>query len=145
MSACRSPVLSAVTSRSTTSSCSERTTRTRGRRADTCVFGPMRDLPNRRRGLADGIRDLVVRHIEDFAQHEDSSLGRSQRLEHGEHRDREAVCQLDVFGDIGTGQQRFGQPLADVVLSPPRHRAQVVERLPRHDANQIGAGVADLA
>jgi hypothetical protein len=51
----------------------------------------VRDLPNRGRGLAEGLRDLVVRHVEDLAQHEDHALVGAERLQHGEHRDGHAL------------------------------------------------------
>jgi hypothetical protein len=35
---------------------------------------PVRDLPDRRRGLVHGLSDLVVRHVEHLAQHEDRAL-----------------------------------------------------------------------
>src|SRR3712207_8925794 len=48
--------------------------------------------------------DLLVRHVEHLVQHEDRPLGRRQRLEHGQHRDRDALRELDVLGDVGTGR-----------------------------------------
>ena len=68
----------------------------------------------------------------------------AERLEHGEHRDRDALGELDVVGDVGAGEQRLGQPLADVVLAPPRQRPQPVERLPGDDPDEVGARVAHL-
>ena len=102
------------------------------------------DLPHGGRRLADRLRDLVVRHVEHLAQHEHRPLGRVERLQHGEHRDRDALGELDVVGHVGAGEQRLGQPLADVVLAPPRQRAQPVERLPGDDPDEVGPRVAHL-
>ena len=104
----------------------------------------VRDLPDRRRRLADRLGDLVVRHVEDLAQHEDRALGRRERLQHGQHRDRDALGELDVLGHVGAGEQRLGQPLADVVLAPAGQGAQPVERLAGDDPDQVGARVAHL-
>jgi hypothetical protein len=44
---------------------------------------PVCNLPDRCGRLADGFSDLVVRHVEHLAHHEDRALGRHERLEHG--------------------------------------------------------------
>jgi hypothetical protein len=40
--------------------------------------------------------------------------------------------------NIGAREQRFRQPLADVLLAPPRERPHLVERLPRDDPDEVG-------
>src|SRR5215203_7516527 len=57
---------------------------------------------------------------------------------------RDALGELDVLGHVGTGVQRLGQPLPDVLLAPPRQRPQPVERLPGDDPDQVGPRVAHL-
>ena len=81
------------------------------------VFRTMGDLPHRRGRLVDRLGDLVVGHVEHLAQHEHRSLGRRERLEHREHRDRDVLGELDIVSDIRTREQRLGQPLPDVVLA----------------------------
>ena len=93
----------------------------------------------RRRGLADGLRDLVVGRVERPAEHEHGALGRTEGLERGEHRDRHALGELDVVSDVRTRQQRFRQPFADVLLAPSRQRPQTVQGLTGDDADQVGA------
>ncbi len=66
----------------------------------------------------------------------------AEGLQHGQHRDRDALGELDVLGHVGAGQQRLGQPLADVLLAPPRQRTQPVERLPGDDPHQVRPRVA---
>ena len=44
----------------------------------------------------------------------------------------------------GLVEQRLRQPLADVVLAPPRHRAQPVQRLPGDDADEVRPRVVHL-
>src|SRR5215203_4329446 len=59
--------------------------------------------------------------------------------------DRDALGELDVLGHVGTGGQRLGQPLPDVLLAPPRQRPQPVERLPGDDPDQVGPRVPHLS
>jgi hypothetical protein len=88
------------------------------------LAGAVRDLAHRGRRLVDRGGDVVVGEVEDLAQDEHRALGGRERLEHGQHRDRDALGELDVLGDVGAGEQRLGQPLADVVLSAARQRPQ---------------------
>ena len=104
---------------------------------------PKRHLPHSGRGLPHGIGDLAVRHVEDLAQHEDRPLRWLERFEHGQHRDRDALGELDVLSDIGASQW-FWQPLADVVLAAARRGSHLVERLARDDADEVGPRVAHL-
>ncbi len=98
---------------------------------------PVGDLADRGRALVDGFRDLVVLQIEHLAQHEHRPLGRRERLQHQQHRHRDAVGQLDVLGHVGRGQQRLGQPGADVGLLAPAERTQPAQRLPGGDPDQV--------
>ena len=108
------------------------------------LAGPPRDLPHRGRGLPDGLGDLAVGHLEDLAEHEHRPLRRPERFKHGQHRDRDTFRELHVLGDIGAGQQRLRQPLADVVLAAARQGPQPVERLPGDDPDEVGARVTHL-
>jgi hypothetical protein len=95
------------------------------------LAGSPRDLPNRGRGLPDGLCDLAVGHLEDLAEHEHRPLHRPERFQHGQHRNRDALREFEVLGDIRAGQQRFRQPFTDAFLTAARQRSQAVERLPR--------------
>src|SRR5215211_6747026 len=100
--------------------------------------------PLRTRRLVGSCSDLGVGHLEDLAQDEDRPFGGRKGLQHGQHRDRDALSQLDVLGHVGRGGQRLGQPLPDVLLAPPRQGPQPVERLPGDDPEQVGPRVAHL-
>ena len=86
-------------------------------------------------------RPAPVAEVEHVAEQEHRALGRRQRLQHEQHRRRQAVRQLEVLGDVGRGQQGLGQPRSDVVLPTPRDRAQPVEGRAGHDPHQVCAGV----
>ena len=103
-----------------------------------------RDLPHRGGGLADRLGDFAVRHIENLVEHEHGPLRRLERFKHGQHRHRDALRKLDIFGDVGAGQQRFRQPLTDVVLAAARQRSHLVERLPRDDPDEVRPRVMHL-
>ena len=113
----------------------------RSARRDVCPR-PVRDLADRGRALVDGFRDLVVRQVEHLAQHEHRPLGRRERLQHQQHRHRDAVGQLDVLGHVGRGEQRLGQPGADVGLLAAAERTQPAERLAGGDPDQVCALIA---
>jgi hypothetical protein len=104
---------------------------------------PVGDLADGGGTLADGLGDLVVIQVEDLAQHEHRPLGRVKRLQHEQHRHRDAVGQFDVGGHVGRGQQRFGQPGADVGLLAAADRPQPGQRLAGGDPDQVGALVTD--
>jgi hypothetical protein len=108
------------------------------------LAGTVRDLPYRGRGLAHHLGDLLVRRLEHLAQHEHCPLGRTEGLQHGEHRDRDVLAELGVLGHIGTGEQRLGQPFPDVLLPAAGHRSKPVQRLPGDHPDQIGARVMNL-
>jgi hypothetical protein len=107
--------------------------------------GPVRELADRGRGLTDGPGDRGVAEIEYVVQHEHGPLGRCEGFQHQQHRHRDAVRELDVLGHVGRGQQRLGQPRADVRLLAAAERAQPVQRLAGGDPDQVGALVADRA
>ena len=94
--------------------------------------------------LPDRLCDLVVGDVEHLAEHEHGALGRGERLEHGQHGDRDVLGELDIGGDVGARQQWLRQPLADVLLAPSRHGPQPVQRLPGDDADQVGPRLAHL-
>ena len=98
---------------------------------------PVSDLADRGRALADRLGDLVVPEVEHVTQDEHRPLGRREGLQHQHHRHRDAVGQRDVLGHIGRGEQRLGQPGADVRLSAPADRAQPDERLAGGDPDQV--------
>ena len=100
---------------------------------------PVGDLADRGRALVDGFGDLVVLQVEHLAQHEHRPLGRRERLQHQQHRHRDAVGQLDVLGHVGRGQQRLGQPGPDVGLLAAAERTQPAQRLAGGDPDQVGA------
>ena len=106
--------------------------------------GPVSDLPDRSRRFVDRCSDVGVGQVEHLAQDEDCTFGGREGLQHGQHRDRDALGELDVLGHVGTGGQRLGQPLPDVLLAPPRQRPQPVERLPGDDPDQVGPRVPHL-
>ena len=118
-----------------------------GRRHDTArptsrgdvVPRPVRDLAHRSRALVDGLGDLVVAEAEHLAQHEHCALGRRERLQHQQHRHRDALGQFDVLGDVGRGQQRLGQPRTDVGLLAPAERPQPRDRLASGDPHEVRA------
>jgi hypothetical protein len=106
---------------------------------------PVRDLADGGRALVDRLCDLVVFEVEHLAQHEYRPLGRRERLEHQQHRHRDTLGQLDVLGHVGRGQQRLGQPRADVGLLAAAERAQPGESLAGGDPDQVRAEVAHPA
>src|SRR5262249_21238128 len=57
---------------------------------------------------------------------------------------RDALREFDVVGDVGAGQQRFRQPLADVLLATARQRSHLVERLPCDDPDEVRPRVVHL-
>ena len=106
---------------------------------------PVRDLADRGRALADGFGDLVVGQVEHLAEHEHRPLGRREGLQDQQHRHRDAVGQLDVLGHVGRGQQRLGQPGADVRLFAAAEGSQPGERLAGGDPDQVRTLIPDSA
>ena len=141
---CRSPVSSARWNDSSAARVSLGETTSRGRRASTCRRARCAIWRTAAGALVDRRRDLVVADVEGLAQHEDGALGRRERLEDEHHRHRHALGELDVLGHVRRGEQRLGQPGADVRLLAALHGAQPVERLPGRDPDQVGALVAHL-
>jgi hypothetical protein len=105
---------------------------------------PPSDLPHRNLRFPHSLSDLRVGHLENLAEDKHRSLRRPERLKHRQHRNRHALRQLDVLGDIGAGQQRLRQPLPHILLTAPRQRPQPVQRLPRHHPDQVRPRVVHL-
>ena len=85
--------------------------------------------------LADDRRDLRIPVVEHVAQEQRGALLGREALQQDEHRQRQRVGHLGVAGRIveAVGQDRLGQPLADVALAPGPRRAKLVDRQPsRH-------------
>jgi hypothetical protein len=106
------------------------------------LAGTVGNLADRRGALLDRGRDLFVAGIERLAQHEDDALDRRQRLEDEHERHRHTLGELDILSHVRRGEQRLGQPGADIRLPATPHCAQPVERLPGRDPDQVGALVA---
>lgn len=102
---------------------------------------PVGDLADGVPAPADGLGDLLVVEAEHLAEHEHRPLVRCERLHDQHHRHRDALRELDVLGHVGRGEQRLGQPGADVGLLPAAERAQPGQGLARGDPDQIGAPV----
>ena len=97
--------------------------------------------------LPDDVRDLVVAVVEDIVEQEDGTLDRGEPFEQQQEGHRERVGVLGVLRGIRAariGQERLGQPLADVALLAHPGRSQVVDREPRGDRRQVGLGRLDL-
>ena len=142
-SCCRSPVSAARWNAASASRVSARETIPRGRRAATCARARCAIWRTAAGLLSDGFGDLVVAEVEHLAQHEDRPLGRREGLEHQQHRHRDAVGQLDVLGHVRRGEQRLGQPRADVGLLAAAERAQPGQRLAGGDPDQVRPLVPD--
>ncbi len=81
---------------------------------------------------------------EDLTQDEDGAFRGGERLEDEHERHRHTLGELHVLGHIRCGEQRLGQPGADVVLLAAPDGAQPVERAPGGDPHQVGALVVHL-
>jgi hypothetical protein len=94
----------------------------------------------------DDLCDLAVVVVEDFAQQEHRALDRRQAFEQNEKCHRKRVGGLRVCGGVGPGlgDERVGQPLADVLLAAHARRPQVVDAEPRHDGRQVRLRGVDL-
>ena len=97
-------------------------------------------------GLADDLRDLVEAVLEHLAQQEDRALDRGEALEEHQEAHREGVGGLGVANDIVLllGQERLGEPGADVALPSHASRTQVVDAQSRGHRRQVGLGGVHL-
>ena len=108
--------------------------------------GPARELAHVVLALADDLRDLRIAVVEHVVQEQRGSLLGRQALEQHQHRQRQRVGHLGVLGWIvdAVGEDRLGQPLADVLLTPRARRAQLVDRQPGGDGGEVRARGGDL-
>ena len=97
------------------------------------ALGPHQQLAAVVRRALHHPRDLLVLVAEHLAQQEHRALDRAQLLQQHQERLRQRVRGLGalVGAGLGVGQQRLGQPGADVGLTAHARRAQVVDREPR--------------
>ena len=108
---------------------------------------PERELAAVRLVLADDLGDLVEAVPEDVVEQEDRPLDRAQPLEQEQERHRQRVGLLRLRGRVGgalVGQQRLGQPLADVRLaSDPRRRSwSIASRVTTVDRYAFGDSIS---
>ena len=110
------------------------------------LAGPHGDLAAVLLGLADDPRDLVEAVVEHLAQQEDRAFDRREALQEHQEPHRERVGGLGVEGDVVLllGQDRLGEPRADVALAPHARGPQVVDAQPRGDGRQVGLGRVHL-
>ena len=73
-------------------------------------------------------------------------LLRRQILEQHQHRQRQRIGHLGMLGRIvdAVGEDRLGQPLANVLFSPRARRAKLVDRQPGGDSGDVGPRGGDL-
>ncbi len=96
--------------------------------------------------LADDRRDLPVRVVEHVVQQQHGSLLGREALQQHQHRQRQRIGRLRVAGRIvaTVGDDRLGQPLADVVLAAGARGAQLVDRQPGGHGGDERARRCDL-
>ena len=94
--------------------------------------GATRELAHVGLALADDRRDVPVGIVKGVVQQEGCALLGAQALEQQQHRHRDRVGGLRLTRRIvaGVGDDRLGQPVADVELAPGASRAQFVDRQP---------------
>ena len=129
---------------STVASCWARSTCIRGRRAATCSRARCAICRTAAGVLPTTSAISSYGRLEHLVQHEHGPLGRTEGLQHREHRDRDVLGELGVLGHIGTGEQRLGQPFPHVLLPAAGHRSEPVQRLPGDDSDEIGPRVTHL-
>jgi hypothetical protein len=82
--------------------------------------GPGGELPARRGGAADRLRNGVERHAEDVVQDEDDPLGWGEPLQHHQQGQMHALVERDPVGGIGQGGlSRRGGGLDDAGVVGP--------------------------
>ncbi len=106
--------------------------------------GPVRGLADVHLGLPDDLRDLGVGVPEHLAEHEDRALGRGQGLQYDQDRHGHGVGEFGFLGDVGRGQEGFGEPGSDVRLADDLGRPEPVQAQVGDGAHQVGPGVLDL-
>jgi hypothetical protein len=87
---------------------------------------------------------LLVWRLQHLAQNEYCPFVRSERLQHDEHCDRDVLGKLGVLGNLGTGEQRLGQPFPHILLPAAGRRSEPVQRLSGDDPDQVGARITYL-
>src|ERR1039457_4718579 len=87
--------------------------------------GPTGELAHIVLALADDRRDLRIPIVEDVVKQQYGSLFGRQALEQYQHRHRHGVGQFSMPGRIivAVGDDRLGQPLAEVELATGARRA----------------------
>nr|WP_242619283.1 hypothetical protein [Actinomadura fibrosa] len=113
----------------------------RVRRGDLAA-GAGRELPARRGRPVQHLPDPLVRHLERLVQHERDPLGRRELLQDEQHRRADGVVHEHRVRDVRAGQQRLGQPRADVVDAAGAGGPEHVVRPPRRDRDEPGPQVA---
>jgi hypothetical protein len=95
--------------------------------------GACRELAHVVLALAEDRRDLRIPIVEYVVQEQRGALLGRETLQHHQHRKRHRVGRLGVPRRIvaAIGDNRFGQPLADVALAAGTRRTELVDRQPR--------------
>src|SRR3546814_10952027 len=104
----------------------------------------MGDLAHGSGGLPDRLGQLLIAEPEHLVEHEDRALGRGERLEHQQHRRREAVGERHILRNVRAGQEWLGQPRTDIVLPATRGRPHLVQRRTGDDPDQEGPRIPYL-
>src|SRR5437868_5956253 len=94
-----------------------------------------KNLPAIRLALSERGGDLRIFVVEDFAEQEDRALGRTQSFEQDEKRDRQSFLRLHV---VFAGDERFRQPLSDILLAPIASGLQMIDRETGDDRDEKG-------
>src|SRR5437870_2830301 len=103
------------------------------------LFGAPQNLPAVRLALSDGCGDLRIFVIEDLAEEEDRALDRVQTLEQDEEGDRQTAG-VTIFID----DERFRQPLSNVLLAPNTRRLKLIDAETSDDCYEKGFCRADV-
>lgn len=103
--------------------------------------GAVSELPHRGGAAADDVRDLDVGVAEHLVQDEHRAFGRAEGFQHDQQRHRGRLGGQHRVGRVG--DQRFGQPLADVGLPATTDGLPADEGLVDRDPHEVGAWVLD--
>ena len=111
----------------------------RGRSVRTCSRARS-ELAAVRFADAEHAGDLRVRVIEDLAKEKHRALDRGQTFQQEHHRHRHRFVDLRDGRHVASwiGDQRFGQPLADIGLALHASGLQMVDAETAHDGDQKG-------